>query len=201
MSKKICGVGVNDADYTTQVCDSVTVNGKQRNKVIWRCPFYCRWTSMISRCYGKQVKEYYNNCTVCDEWLLFSNFRKWMIEQDWENKSLDKDILVKGNREYHPDKCCFVHRDINALFTSAGKVRGEYPIGVTFDKATDRFIAKIAMYGKSRSLGRFNNVTDAYLCYKYWKEAYIKQVSYKHKQFMDTKVYDALLNWVVEVTD
>ena len=34
-----------------------------------------------------------------------------------EGYSLDKDILVKGNKIYSPETCCFVPQDVNILFT------------------------------------------------------------------------------------
>ena len=96
------GVGVNDADYTVCI--------KRNNKIIWRCPFYIKWRNMIERCYSPLWhKRYpsYIGCSVCPEWRYFSKFRFWMSTQKWKGMELDKDILVKGNRVYSPDTCCF----------------------------------------------------------------------------------------------
>lgn len=105
------GVGVNDADYDTQ---------KEKNrKVIWRCPFYDKWITMLRRCYASEWhKKYptYIGCSVCPEWRYFSKFRLWMELQNWKGMELDKDILVKGNRVYGPDTCCFIPSTINTLF-------------------------------------------------------------------------------------
>ena len=43
---------------------------------------------------------------------------------------LDKDILIKGNKEYNPNTCCFVDIRLNSLFTKDNAMRGKYPIGV-----------------------------------------------------------------------
>ena len=51
----------------------------------------------------------------------------------WE---LDKDILVKGNKIYSPDTCCFVPKEVNTVFTKRQSKRGDYPIGV-IKKAID----------------------------------------------------------------
>lgn len=68
------------------------------------------------RCYNKKAKQEnptYENCVICDEWLTFSNFKRWMEAQDWKGKAIDKDIIKKGNKVYCPDFCAFVTTDVN----------------------------------------------------------------------------------------
>ena len=69
----------------------------------------------------------YKGVEVCEEWYNFQNFAEWCETQkflnakDVKGKSyqLDKDILVKGNKIYSPDTCCFVPPEINSLFINA----------------------------------------------------------------------------------
>lgn len=148
MSKKLVyEVGINDADYVVKIQSSTTVNGKRTRKTVFECPFYVKWKSMLARCYSKKEsnkKKSYNNCYVCEKWLTFSNFRKWMISQDWEGKHLDKDLLYHGNREYSSDKCIFVDYKIN-YFISCGKGyrSGKLPIGVYTSK-TGGFYGRVS---------------------------------------------------------
>ena len=121
------GVGVNDSDYVT--------DKRKNKKVIWKCPFYEKWTSMLTRCYSlKYHKRYptYIGCSVCPEWHYFSKFRLWMELQNWKGMDLDKDLLVKGNQVYGPDTCCFVPAAINYLFGSGEKkkINLDLPEGV-----------------------------------------------------------------------
>jgi len=114
------GVGVNDANYN--------VHGKEG-----RCPFYTKWYDMLKRCYSSRFhKQYpsYIGCSVCPEWHYFSKFRLWMENQKWEGLELDKDILVKGNKVYSPDTCCFIPKAINYLFGSGRKKKNNLPEGV-----------------------------------------------------------------------
>ena len=76
---------------------------------------YSHWRGMLMRCYDqKYLQKYptYIDCTVCEDWLNFSNFQQWYnknyYEIPGETMCLDKDILVKGNKVYSPDTCIFV---------------------------------------------------------------------------------------------
>lgn len=57
------------------------------------------WRSMLSRCYSKKYQEKepsYIDCSVCEEWLLFSNFKKWFDENYVDGYALDKRYSYKG---------------------------------------------------------------------------------------------------------
>jgi hypothetical protein len=98
MTKLVYGVGRNDLGYRTQVYEYVTENG---GKKIWKhvfiCKYYEAWKSMLKRCYSKKYQERnqsYIGTSVCSEWLSATAFKKWMEQQDWQDKSLDKDIIA-----------------------------------------------------------------------------------------------------------
>ena len=115
---------------------------------------------------------------------------------------LDKDILVKGNKIYSPETCVFVSNDINLLFVRNYNSRGNYPIGVSFDKSKNKYSSQCSMKGKhDRKLGTFNNPIDAFYTYKSFKEAYIKEVAEDYKDKIPERLYIAMMNYVVEITD
>lgn len=116
--KLVCGVGINDADYVFQKWETIIVNGKRKQKLIWECDFYRTWKSMLARCYSIKTQERqptYKGCSVSDEWLTFSVFKNWMEKQDWEDKQLDKDLLFEGNKVYSSETCVFVTRMVSTL--------------------------------------------------------------------------------------
>ena len=140
-NKLVHGVGINDATYNVYLYEQT--DGRQI--IVWRCPYYARWCHMLQRCYSDNWHERhptYIGCSVCEEWLIFSNFKRWMEQQDWEGNQLDKDLLVKGNKEYNPDNCVFVTRMVNSFLTDRDNARGEYLIGVHFNKSTNKFQAQ-----------------------------------------------------------
>ena len=114
---------------------------------------YQVWNSMLQRCYDEKVhknRPTYINCEVCKEWLNFQNFAKWYYDNYYEIEGevmhLDKDILNKGNKIYSPETCIFVPQTINVLFTKRDNNRGDYPIGVSYNKKSKRFIARCNVY-------------------------------------------------------
>ena len=166
-NRLVYGVGVNDADYN--VYEYAVVDGKR--KFIWICPFYRSWMDMLKRCYSEKFQSTYptyKGCSVCDEWLKFSNFKAWMEQQDWKGKQLDKDLLKEGNKIYSPDYCIFVERKINMFVTDSGAARGEYMIGVHWHKRDEKFQSRCnnPFTGKQEHLGHFTNELEAHLAWK-----------------------------------
>ena len=77
------------------------------------------------------VSPTYKGCSVSEEWLRFSNFKRWMEKQDWDGKQLDKDILFEGNKVYSAETCVFVTSVVNSFTSDSGAKRGEWLIGVS----------------------------------------------------------------------
>lgn len=163
---------------------------------------YKIWKHVLSRGYDLGFKKRhptYANCTVCDDWLLFSNFKKWFDEHYVKEWHIDKDILVKGNRTYSPDTCCFVPHKINSLFVKSDKKRGVCCIGVT--KHGTGFRALMMADGKHERLGTYRTEKEAFNAYRMRKEQFIKEVADKYKEELEPRVYEALYNYKVEITD
>jgi hypothetical protein len=114
---------------------------------------------------------------------------------------LDKDILIKGNKIYSPDTCIFVPHEINMLFIKRNAKRGKYPIGVSYDKQKKKFEASCSINNKQKRIGRFSTAEDAFNAYKIYKEGLIKQVATIYKAKIPYELYNALINYEVEITD
>jgi hypothetical protein len=66
---------------------------------------YMYWEAMLRRCYSDkyhQRQPSYKDCRVCNEWHCFQNFAEWFnnnwYEVEGQRMHIDKDILVKGNK-------------------------------------------------------------------------------------------------------
>ena len=185
--KKVYGKGIIDVSYVTNGMLSIRT-----------------WKNMLKRCYDENVRykfPTYKDCDVCDEWLYFSNFKRWFDENYVKGYQLDKDILVKGNKIYSPNTCCFVPQEINKLLTKGDAIRGDLPLGVGLLRG--KFVARISINKELIQIGLFDNPILAFEAYKQAKERHIKQVaqSYFDSHKISKKVYDALMSHEIEIKD
>lgn len=206
--KLVHGKGLNDADYVTQKFLTSYENGKKKNKLIWSCPFYVKWRSMLERCYCIKFQQRggngrYAECDVCDDWLRFSTFKSWMQQQDWEGKQLDKDILVPHNKLYSPSTCAFVDKRVNLFVNDRAAYRGTLLIGVSICPMSGRF--KSACSGRDgglQYLGLFDTELEAH---KAWLAFKLEQAKILAAEQSDPRVAKALIeryeNYVVEECD
>ena len=175
--KLVYGVGINDADYV--VIYRKVVDGEV---LIVECPLYKRWNNMMKRCYYERslkTRASYEDCFVCEKWKYFSNFRSWMLQQDWEGKHLDKDLLITGNKVYSPDVCIFVHPKINTFVNNCTSSRGKHLLGTTWDKSKNKFSVKCRnpFTGLHENLGRYKNELEAHLVWKSRKHEFACQLA------------------------
>lgn len=166
--KLVYGVGINDANYVVVKYETISyVEGKRKRKLIWICPYYRAWGNMLKRCYSTKYqdkKPTYKDCSVSEWWLRFSNFKSWMECQDWEGKQLDKDLLFEGNKVYSVDTCVFVTPLVNSFTTDRSNSRGEWLIGVYWNKEKNKFMSSCRnpFTKKGENLGYFTCEREAH---------------------------------------
>ena len=165
--KLVFGIGLNDSDYVVHKVEKI--NGRQ--KTVWMCPFYSRWYDMLKRCYSPIIQKRhptYQGCTVDQNWLKFSNFKAWMETQDWEDRHLDKDLLINGNKIYSSDKCVFIHKTLNMFTTDRINDRGDCMLGVYWNAKEGKFRSQISnpFTNKREMLGRYSDEIQAHLAWK-----------------------------------
>ena len=164
--------------------------------------YYQLWTDVLKRGYCDKFKEKcptYKDVTVCEEWYNFQNFAEWFEDNYIKDFHLDKDILIKGNKIYSPETCCFVPIEINCLFTNRKSKRGDLPIGVR--KCGKNFVSQMTINNEKIYLGTFYTVVGAFEAYKTAKESYIKEVADKWKGQITEQVYQAMYDYKVEISD
>lgn len=194
-------------DALAPVVYGVGYMGTKRNVVLApsKSPAYFAWHNMLHRCYAEDIRgkrPTYKDCTVTEEWKCFATFNEWFDKQVYsQGWKLDKDILVKGNKEYGPSTCCFVPNEVNVLFTKRQNCRGDLPIGVQYSESKLRYKAGMTRGNDKVFLGYYSTPEEAFNAYKVAKEAWIKEVADKWKDKLDPKVYKALYEYQVEITD
>lgn len=154
---------------------------------------YSTWSDILRRCYsdkGETRWKSYSDCSICDEWLIYDNFKVWYDKNYIEGFDIDKDILIQGNRVYSPDTCCFVPPEINSFFRKYAKGKKTLPVGIR--KVGEKYQASICFEGKSKYLGLFDNIKDALDVYIAHKKENVAYLLNKWKSFLPQKVCDAI---------
>jgi hypothetical protein len=117
-----------------------------------------------------------------------------MIKQDWQEKDLDKDILIQGNKIYNAESCIFVSRAINTLLLTAGASRGKLKIGVNLTKNGAKFAAHCnSINNKLVHIGHYHTEDEAHEAYKKYKYKLISDIASKQLEPLKT----AMLNYVI----
>lgn len=176
--------------------------GNWNQKGITNHPAYRIWYNMILRTNYSKTKSKqptYIDCQVSEEWKNFQNFINFYDKWYKPTWVLDKDILVKNNKLYSKETCCFVPAKINGLFTFANKLRGKYPLGVSFN--SNKYMVSCQIKGIHTNCGRFDTIEEAFQCYKKYKESDIKYWADYYKQELPEHVYKALYNYEILITD
>ncbi|AUR93375.1 DNA-binding domain protein [Vibrio phage 1.187.O._10N.286.49.F1] len=182
MTRLVHGVGINDLPKTKYGSGEGT-----------RCPIHMRWRNMLQRCYGEHNRPTYEGCTVCKEWLTFSNFKSWMEKQDWEGKHLDKDLLLQSNKVYSPETCVFVDQLVNSFITEGKASKGIHLIGVHLHKQGKfRAMCNNPFTKRNEHVGLYEEEIIAHLAWKKRKHELSYQLA--HSNYVtDERVRQALL--------
>lgn len=192
LKPSVYGVGIVGEKYPLE-------NGKQSKE-------YSVWVRMLDRCYSttNDTRKTYEGCEVTSSFRYFPFFKDWCHNQvgfGEKGFALDKDILVKGNKVYSPETCCFVPQEINNLLTNKKTGSKSIKSGVSFNKECGKYIVRFSKGSKTKHIGYFVTELEAFLAYKEAKEQQIKVVANRWKDQIDPRVYDALMNWEVDITD
>lgn len=183
MTRLVYGVGIND----------VPRSASKRN------PIYTAWYGMLTRCFSRTYQEKwptYISCTVCDEWLRLSNFSAWALGQEFEGMSLDKDILIAGNKHYCPEACVFVPAWLNIFISNMkAKPRGNMPMGV--QQYGKRFVARFGCRDTAIYLGSFSSASAAHSAYMAARKVEVAKriAEYDSMPFSDPEVTQALVRF------
>lgn len=195
----VYGVGVKGMKYHAK-CSGKTLRE------------YFLWQGVLFRCTQKfwSKRPSYDGCTASENFKSYTFFYEWCQKQvGFGNKDengrywhLDKDLLVKGNRLYSETTCAFVPQRINSLLIKCDSARGEYLVGVSWREDKNKFASQCRLGGgKRKLLGYFLTAQEAHQAYKLFKEALIKEVANEYKTQLDPRVYEALMNYEVDVND
>lgn len=158
---------------------------------------YCIWSNIIRRCYDEKTQQKhptYKDVTVCEEWHNFQNFAQWYEENYREGFHLDKDIFCRECKIYSPETCCFVPQEINNVINRFDRdIISNLPLGI--GKRGRNYHIQISRSGKSYGEYGITTIDEAIKRYEYLKENEIKRLANLWKAYLDSRVYETLINF------
>lgn len=147
------------------------------------------WGSITHRCNSEGALQRecpgYVGCSI--GFFDYQEFATWCQEQEgYLNKeingnywSLDKDILVPGNKVYGPEFCLFVPSIVNSSFFYSGVIRRnkDLPVGVYLPDKCVRYSMIMNVDGKFIRTGGFETPEDAHKAWQIGKIAELKKLT------------------------
>lgn len=161
---------------------------------------YSKWANMMQRCYDEEthkLKPYYAPCTAEIEWLNFSNYREWHRENEMGDRKvdLDKDVLIQGNTVYGSETCTLIPHFTNTVFEERGA-----DTNIVLNDDTGKYDVTMSILGKREDVGTFDTEEEARQGFIAYKQDYIRKFAKKCKGKVPHKTYEAMTDWIVEIT-
>lgn len=163
---------------------------------------YNTWRGILHRVFDNK-QNCYDNVKICDEWMFFPNFIKWLKSQPnyekWKEGganewNIDKDILSPLNdKKYSPETCCLVPTYINlsVVDVTHNHKTNDLPVGV--QRCGEKY------YYNNRKEEQniyFDSIDEAEKHYKEYKKEYRIEIATKAFENNDIteRCYKALID-------
>lgn len=167
---------------------------------------YKLWVNMLGRAYDKKHHEKhptYTEIEVCDRWKNFQQFAEDinnmygfnMLDEKGKSYCLDKDFLHRGNKIYSKENCVFIPNKINTFLTQKQIRNKNTPVGVSFKKSVNKYVATININGNQKHLGYFDNIHDCRMAYVIARNDYAREIAKEYRGKVDQRIIDILENY------
>lgn len=144
------------------------------------------WFNMKARCDDHRAYKIKNPVykDSKNNFKGFQDFADWcQSEHGYMSKesngffwSLDKDLILLGNKNYSEDTCMFIPNRLNMLMNGV-RIKSEYPYGVSYYKQTNRLKAQSHdAKGVKVALGYFHCALEAHLAFQKHKVEVFKSL-------------------------
>lgn len=187
MYPSVCGVGyVGIGDYST--------SNPYRDR-------YNSWASMLARCHREKLKDKYTTYSeaTCDaSWLNYQNYCEFYEsclyrQSGW---SLDKDLLILGNKHYSKENCVYLPNKINTAALSLPKTTKTHGYrGVSPCHVSGKWMSTIKVtYTKAGHTtgGRFSDIKDAARNFLKHEIIHLSSIISEYCGVIDPRAIDAL---------
>ena len=171
---------------------------------------YSTWSGIFYRLFDEkalQRKPTYREVGVVQDWYNFQEYGEWcQWQKGFKNDGwqLDKDLINKGSKEYGPENCCWVPREVNMSLIDQKGQRGDLPIGVTtagWKGRGGKFRAQWCEGNGQLYSPVLNSVMACFEIYKENKERYMQSLGEKWSGIIDERAEHALRTFKVSLDD
>lgn len=159
------------------------------------------WNGIISRT-NPNGKAYRNSINGFSDYQKFAN---WCNKQyGYMNKdcdrfwSIDKDIIIPGNKIYSESSCLFVPNFVNSFFSYPKN--GCLPIGVYLDSGKYKATC-CDLTGKQVTLGRYLDKMEAHSAWQKFKLEKLHEICRRQEVVEHRDLQNALQNRIVILSD
>lgn len=150
---------------------------------------------------GKYQAKYLTYTSCSNGFGDFQAFADWATQQigyGVPGYQLDKDLLVKGNKVYSEENCCFLPGEINnALQRDHSNKASGYPAGI-YRSHKNGLAARISIRGKwvylaSTPTSTPEDITHLVQVYEEAKQLYLHTLAVEHQLNLDPRAFEALM--------
>ena len=161
---------------------------------------YQAWKDMLKRCYSEKFlskNKSYLGCSVSEDFLNFQVFAEWYTKQKNYGKGyhLDKDLLIKGNREYSKNACSLLPAEINSAINIKSDCVGKDLPKCVQNTPSGRYVVRVRGLKGGSYVGTYDELEDAVRSSLDARTLRMVELHNKYESSLSEKQKVALLNW------
>ena len=162
---------------------------------------YRSWKSILHCCYDPNHEDYpyygEEGYTICNEWLDFQTYAQWYKDNHYNLKNQQVILsskIMNEDKVVSPTNSFFIPRSLSQLLRMHGVTccHGKYQVNLRY--------TTVDGVAHNDYLG-FYGLDNAKLVYKENKERVVRELAEQYKDYIPTKLYDYMKNFVLDIKD
>ncbi|HFZ1935628.1 hypothetical protein I5N09_23830 [Serratia marcescens] len=140
--------------------------------------------------------------TVCEDWQLHGNFARWWLDTQVDGWYIDKDWIVAGNKEYHPDKCVWIPNKINTLMNDRSTNGLPKGVSIQQQKYKDAVYKYYKVTCSVDGVRKGTTLSTAIDAHRQWQQWKIQEINNVLREFaFDQRLDGRVIQRLIEVRD
>jgi hypothetical protein len=177
---------------------------KQGHTNIAKEKAYIYWKQILLECFSQKyilAHPLFEGKTVCEEWLDYSNFKKWYDLNYYEIPS-QRMVLTNNlfnGKNFCPETSCFLPNEINSVFQIVCQKTSDVdlPIGIT-QRQYQAYGIEIPVYTvaiQGKYIGIYSDLNESLSVWQAAKQKQLDELIEKYKEKLPSKILNILENY------